>query len=225
VPAKRIARQWLDGGYLVCLGFTTPAMVTYRELADQACELIYLACQTQTPDAGTVKAILDPYTPTGSSRFVSFFTSKPLTTTDPARCRVNHVVLDSNWEAEFVRVAEAHPDALAYVKNQGMQFEVPYRNGTERRRYWPGYIVRINDGQDDPLNLIVEIKGERKIDAQLKAQTMRKLWVPGVNNLGSQPPSLSRICRQRLNDECASAVSSFCSLMIDDPYFVIMLTT
>ena len=53
------------------------------------------------------------------------------------------------------------------------------------RRYWPDYIVRIDDGGAEPLNLIVEIKGFRNTDAQLKAETMRALWVPGVNNLGT----------------------------------------
>ncbi|MDO9710758.1 BPTD_3080 family restriction endonuclease [Paracraurococcus lichenis] len=181
---KRAAKRWIDEGYLVCLGGTTPAMVTYRELADQASELIFLACQTQVPGTAAVKAILDPYTPRGSTRFINFNTSKPLYTTDPAKCHVNYAVLDSDWEAEFARAAEAHPQVLSYVKNQGMQFEVPYRNATQQRRYWPDYIVRIDDGGEDPLNLVVEIKGYRNTDAQLKAETMRKLWVPGVNNLG-----------------------------------------
>ena len=182
---KRVAKRWLDEDYLVCLGETKPAMVTYPDVAAQAANLIFLACQTQTPEPGVVKAILDPYTPTGSSRFVNFSTSKPLYATNPERCHVNYVVEDSNWEAEFARVAEAHPKVLAYVKNQGMQFEVPYRNGTQQRRYWPDYIVRIDDGSADPLHLIVEVKGFRGVDAQLKAETMKKLWVPGVNNLGT----------------------------------------
>jgi type III restriction enzyme len=182
---KSVAKRWLDDGHLVCLGGTTAAQVTYRELADQACELIFLACSPQAAEAGMVKAILDPYTPQGSTRFVNFNTSKPLYTTDPARSHINHVVLDSDWEAEFARAAEAHRQVISYVKNQGMQFEVPYRSGTQHRRYWPDYIVRINDGGDGPLNLVVEIKGYRNIDAQLKAETMRKLWVPGVNNLGT----------------------------------------
>lgn len=182
---KRVAKRWIDEGYLVCLGDTKPAMVTYRALADRAAELIYLACQVQTPEAGQVKAILDPYTPQGSSRFVNFSTSKPLYTTSPDGSHVNHVVLDSDWEAEFARAAEAHPQVLAYVKNQGMQFEVPYRSGIEHRRYWPDYIVRIDDGGPEPLNLVVEVKGFRNNDAQIKAETMRKLWVPGVNNLST----------------------------------------
>ena len=55
-----------------------------------------------------------------------------------------------------------------------MQFVVPYRDGTQARRYWPDYIVRVDDGQDDPPNVISEIKGFRGLDAQLKAQTMRQ---------------------------------------------------
>ena len=130
-------------------------------------------------------AILDAYNPEGASRFVNFTTSKPIRwTTDAARCHVNLVACDSEWEAEFCRVAEAHPRVLAYVKNQGLGFEVPYRDGATPRRYMPDFILRVDDGRDDPLNVIVEIKGYRRGDAQLKAETMRALWVPGVNNLG-----------------------------------------
>ncbi|EKD22347.1 MAG: hypothetical protein ACD_87C00035G0003, partial [uncultured bacterium] len=39
------------------------------------------------------------------------------------------------------------------------------------------------DGQDDPLHLIVEIKGYRGEDAKEKKSTMETYWVPGVNNL------------------------------------------
>ena len=33
------------------------------------------------------------------------------------------------------------------------------------------------------MNLIVEVKGYRGSDEQIKAETMKNLWVPGVNNL------------------------------------------
>jgi type III restriction enzyme len=47
--------------------------------------------------------------------------------------------------------------------------------------------VLVDDGRgrDDPLHLVVEIKGERDTTDQIKAETMRNLWVPGVNNLGT----------------------------------------
>ena len=35
------------------------------------------------------------------------------------------------------------------------------------------------------MNLVLEVKGFRGADAQLKAETMKTLWVEGVNNLGT----------------------------------------
>lgn len=94
-------------------------------------------------------------------------------------------MLDSDWEAELARVLESHPAVIAYAKNQGMQFEVPYRDGGVPRKYVPDFVVRIATGDGAPLNLVLETKGWRGGDAQVKAETMRTLWVPGVNNLGS----------------------------------------
>ena len=96
------------------------------------------------------------------------------------------MILDSDWEAEFCRVAEAHPQVMAYVKNHNLGLEVPYRYGSETRTYIPDFIVQIDDGhgRDDPLNLIVEIKGYRREDAKEKKSSMENYWVPGVNNHG-----------------------------------------
>lgn len=182
---KRVVSRWLAEGYLVCQGGTKPGQVTYLEIADQASERIYLACQRGIQGEKRIKAILDAYNPGGSTRHVSFNTSKDVYKTAPTRCHVNYVVCDSDWEAELARVLEAHPKVRAYVKNQGLQFEVPYRMGSTPRKYVPDFIVQVDDGHDGPLNLILEVKGYRKGDAQLKAETMRTLWVPGVNNLGA----------------------------------------
>jgi type III restriction enzyme len=185
---KSIVRRWLDEGYLQCTGGTVPAMVTYLEIADKAAELIYLACQRSDTGATCMKAILEPYNPSGSTRHVSFNTAKAdLYTTGPERCHVNFVVCDSEWEAELARVVEAHPRVIAYVKNQGLQFEVPFRDGAIPKKYLPDFIVQVDDGHgvDAPLNIVIETKGYRGIDAQLKAETMANLWVPGVNNLGT----------------------------------------
>jgi type III restriction enzyme len=67
---------------------------------------------------------------------------------------------------------------------------VPYRYGSETRKYIPDFIVLIDDGRGskdapDPLHLVVEIKGYRREDAKEKKSTMETYWVPGVNNLGS----------------------------------------
>jgi len=182
---KRITRQWIDGGYLRCTGGTYPAQLLYQEIADMACERIKAAITETLVGDRPIKAILDAYNPIGSTKHVNFTTSKETRwQTDPRKCHINWVVCDSDWEAEFCRVAEAHPRVRAYVKNQNLGLEVPYLMGSAPRKYLPDFIVQLDDGHDDPLNLIVEIKGYRGEDAKEKANTMRAYWVPGVNNLG-----------------------------------------
>ncbi len=184
---KRVARQWLDA-HLVCKGGTYPAQLMYLSLADMACERITRGIVERHLDERPIKAVLDPYNPAGSTIHVRFTTSKQtLWTTDARRCHVNHVVCDSNWEAELCRVAEGHPRVRAYVKNHGLGLEVPYRLGDEARTYVPDFIVALDDGrgEDDPLHLIVEIKGYRGEDAKDKKGTMETYWVPGVNALGT----------------------------------------
>ena len=184
---KRITKQWLDT-CLVCKGSTYPALLLYEQLADMACQRITTGITAAYLGDRPVVAMLDAYNATGSTRFVNFNTSRnPLWQTAPDKCHVNWVIYDSDWEAEFCRVVEGHPQVRAYVKNHNLGFEVPYRYGSEVRKYFPDFIVHVDDGHgdDDLLRLVVEIKGYRRDDAKEKAATMATFWVPGVNQLGT----------------------------------------
>ena len=150
--------------------------------------LRHSSSNSSTSRTSPVKAVLDPYNPTGSTAYVNFTTSKESRwQTDPRKCHVNWAVLDSSWEGEFCRLAEQHPRVLAYVKNHNLGLEVPYRRGGVSRTYIPDFIVQLDDGHgpQDPLNLIVEIKGYRGEDAKIKKETIETYWLPGVNNLRS----------------------------------------
>jgi type III restriction enzyme len=184
---KNITEQWLDN-HLVCKGGTFPAQLMYQELADMACERITRGIVAHLEGEKPIKAVLDAYNPTGSSKHVRFNTTKKTRwKTDRRRCHLPWIICDSDWESELCRVVEAHPRVRAYIKNQGMGFEVPYRYGSISRKYRPDFIVVVDDGKgdDDLLHLVIEIKGFRKEDAKEKKSTMLEYWVPGVNNLGT----------------------------------------
>ncbi|WON74646.1 BPTD_3080 family restriction endonuclease [Nitrosospira sp. Is2] len=184
---KRITKQWLDT-CLVCKGETYPAQLMYQELADMACNRITAAITRQFLGEQPIKALLDPYNPTGSTGHVRFNTSKAdRWETSSKSCHINWIILDSDWEAEFCRVAESHSKVRAYVKNHNLGLEVPYRYGFGMRKYLPDFIVLVDDGHgpDDPLHLVVEIKGYRREDAKEKKSTVDTYWVPGVNHLGT----------------------------------------
>lgn len=183
---RKIVRRWMKE-HLVCKGGTQPKQLLYYDIADRVSERIMRALTRGSEGGGRVMAMLDPYNPDGSSAHVGFNTSQDRYETGP-RCHINYAITDSDWEMEFCRVADSHPRVLAWVKNHNLGFEVPYRAGSEKRCYRPDFILKIDDGRgmDDPLNLVVEIKGYRNEDAKEKAETMKTYWAPGVNNLGSQ---------------------------------------
>jgi type III restriction enzyme len=186
-PLVRVAERWINE-CLVCRTGTFPAQLKYRPIADRACERIAAAITTRFAEERPVKAILDPYNPTGSTAHVRFNTSATLRyETDARRCHVNWAILDSTWEGEFCRLAEEHSRVLAYVKNHNLGFEVPYRDGSVSRKYVPDFILLVDDGRgrDDPLHLVVEVKGYRGENAKEKRLTMDAYWVPGVNNIGT----------------------------------------
>ncbi|HDM75902.1 MAG TPA: hypothetical protein ENG51_05455, partial [Deltaproteobacteria bacterium] len=63
---------------------------------------------------------------------------------------------------------------------------IPYTIDGQEKNYVPDFLVRLDDGQgnDELLNLIIEVTGEKKKDKEAKIATARLLWVPAVNNHG-----------------------------------------
>ena len=189
---RRIFAEWIDGGYLACVQVPEDVLVEYPNLTDEACNRVNDAIVRQATEKGdeSVSAFLDDFLPTGSSSAVSFRisrTKKIAHETDAAKSHVNYAICDSTWEEALCRVLEAHPRTLAYVKNAGLDFEVPYVVGNERRQYRPDFIALVDDGRggDDPLHLVIEVKGYRYLDANAKRSTMETYWIPSVNRLGT----------------------------------------
>jgi len=183
---KRVVKLWVET-HLDCRSGTFPAQLKYKYVAEMACEKIMAGINRAHIGDKKIKALIDPFNPTGSTSYVNFNTSKTNRwQTDPRLCQVNWAILDSDWEGEFCRVVEKHPRVRAYVKNAGLGFGVPYLFASSSRTYFPDFIVLVEDGhgQEDLLRLVVEIKGFRGEDAKIKKETMDAYWVPGINNLG-----------------------------------------
>ena len=72
-------------------------------------------------------------------------------------------------------------------------------------------------GDDDLLHLMVEIKGDRGLDAQEKASTMKTYWVPGVNHLGTHGRwPLAEFCdNDEIESDFKAKVESQFSKMIE----------
>lgn len=177
-----IAKRWVDE----CVTLknapdTFPQLLLLSEFGHDAADRIYRAIAVSYEDARHVKPLLRTYEPVGSTRWVDFDTTKPTMPTHPDKCHVSHVVADTgSWEQKMAQVLEELDEVTCYVKNQGLDFTIPYTLAGESRQYVPDFIVRA--GAD--LHLIVEVSGEARKDKATKVATARTLWVPAVNSHG-----------------------------------------
>jgi len=179
-----ITRRWLAE----CVTYhdnTFPQLLLLIEYAHDAADRIYKAIVCAPESRGALKPILAPYDTLGSTRYVDFDTTRPTYRTREDKCHISHVVGDTeSWEQKMAQSLEGMDEVICYVKNQNLGFYIPYTINGEEHNYLPDFIVRMDDGHDNPLNLIIEVTGEKKKDKEAKVATAQNLWVPAINNHG-----------------------------------------
>ena len=113
----------------------------------------------------------------GSTSEVDFWTSKKVR--DVQKCHLNYVVQDSKWEQSAAYHLDNHPRVVAFVKNQGLGFAIPYLHDGGLHNYVPDFIVRLENG----VHLVLEPKGHDLLE-DVKKQAAER-WVRAVNAEGS----------------------------------------
>ncbi len=178
-----LTRRWL-GECVVLKDNTFPQLLLLLDFAHNAAYCIYRSIIDSTPGQKTLKPILRPYDTVGSTRYVDFDTTRPVYLTDPDKCQINYVVADTeSWEQKMAQVLEEMEEVICYAKNQNLGFAIPYTIDGEEKNYYPDFLVRVQQGEE-PLNLIIEVTGEKKKEKAAKVATAKTLWVPAVNNHG-----------------------------------------
>ena len=182
-----ITRHWYED-CLECKDDTFKSLVSLGRPLEEATEKIYGAIVRSSEGEKILKPILRPFDTVGSTKQVDFrATKRRLYQTKPGKCHVNFIVADTrDWEQKLAESLEAMDEVISYIKNdRHLGFTIPYVFEGEERDYIPDFIVRLNDGHEDPLNLILEVTGEQRREKQAKVATARDFWVPAVNNDGS----------------------------------------
>ncbi len=132
-------------------------------------------------EAKRLLPIFAPYDTTGSTRYVDFLTTKPVSET--VKSHVNYVVADTEeWEQGVAKRLEQMPEVLAYVKNQNLGFSIPYEYQGVSRQYIPDFVVVLEYPDKSKLNLLIEVTGKKDDKKGLKVKTAREMWIPAVNN-------------------------------------------
>jgi type III restriction enzyme len=179
-----IAGRWIKE----CVTIKDNAFIQLLLLAENrhyAAERIYNAIVWDSKQKTILKPILRAYDYTGSTRFVDFDTTRAVYVSRPDKCHINYVVADTtSWEQKMAQALEEMDEVVCYVKNQGLEFIIPYIMEGSEKKYYPDFIVKMKDIKGEILNLIVEVTGEKKKEKAAKVAAARNLWVPATNNHG-----------------------------------------
>ena len=93
------------------------------------------------------------------------------------------MVLDSKWEHSFAYDFEKNSHVLAYVKNDHLDFVIPYEFEGVDHNYYPDYIVKIANKDNYAINLILEVKGFESEKDRAKIPAAHR-WVDAINYHG-----------------------------------------
>ena len=178
-----IVRHWMKN-YLHCKDNTYPQMLLIDEYRHSAAHRIYQSIvKAEGAETKTLLPILRPYDSVGSTCYVTFDTARPVWPTDPKKCHISHVVADTeSWEQKTAQALEEMDEVVHYVKNHNLGFTIPYIGYERTKQYIPDFIAKVNTGDGEPLNLILEVSGRATEDKTVKVDTAKNLWVPAVNN-------------------------------------------
>ena len=87
----------------------------------------------------------------------------------------------------MAQLLESDDGVAAYVKNERLDFTIPYLHEGRTHQYVPDFLVRLAPAADDiERTLIIEVSGSQKSPGPTiaKATTARDQWCAAVNNWG-----------------------------------------
>jgi len=127
-----------------------------------------------------IRPVFNYYNQFGSTKYAGGLTTKDVYATK--KSHLNYVVEDSGWEGIAAKALEELPEVEKYVKNNFLDFKIPYVKDGKDHDYFPDFIVGYRASDGSVKNLIVEISGMSK-DKDEKKWYVENRWLPAVNSV------------------------------------------
>ncbi|MDW7681726.1 MAG: type III restriction endonuclease subunit R, partial [bacterium] len=116
-----------------------------------------------------------PIRSTGDMR--TWYTSRPCEWTE--KSHINHVVVDSTWEASEAYIFDKSDLVKSYIKNDHLGFAILYNYQGIIRKFYPDFIIKMMNGD----YLILETKGQDSEQNKSKRAFLDE-WVKAINTYG-----------------------------------------
>ena len=134
------------------------------------------ASQGEAPEVPRYESNRGP----GSTADIDFTTSRDVR--EVLKCHLNYAVADTRkWEQSATYYIDRHRAVVAFVKNAGLGFAIPYLHNGQMHDYVPDYLIRLQARVEN--HLILETKGWDPLE-EVKREAAQR-WVDAVNADGT----------------------------------------
>jgi len=204
-----IVWQYLEERVIIADGDTPLeeiALLKYKQrIIERLAEAIEPDTQAGEPP---LLPVIERFRPLGSTAEVLFRTVRPAVGT--TKSHISHVVLDApKWEHTVAYELEQMPEAIAYARNDHLDFTIPYEWQGARHEYRPDYLIRWRMPDGTEVEVVLEVKGlESEQDRQKEIAARR--WVRAVNRHGEFGRWAFCVCRdpRRLKESILASIQS-----------------
>ena len=186
-----LCRWWVEEKVVVANRYSLGHLMTITESQVLAAERIGEAIDKDVGNRRErLRPMIDRFRPVSSSGEIDFMTRKEVVAVEHSE--VSHVTLDgikgNTWERRLAEILDHDRNVAAFVKNDHLEFHIPYVHKGRTHNYVPDFLVRLHRLGDEGFDrtLIIEVSGSQKSPGPTaaKANTARNLWCTAVNNHG-----------------------------------------
>ncbi|MBI3761101.1 MAG: DEAD/DEAH box helicase family protein [Chloroflexi bacterium] len=136
----------------------------------------------------------------GSTREVDFWTSREVREVN--KSHLNYVVADTQkWEQSAAFYIDKGENVVAFAKNTGLGFAIPYLHNGQMHDYVPDFLARLQWRGREVGTLILETKGYDELAEVKRAAAER--WIAAVNADGRYGKWIYRLVRRIAEVEAA----------------------
>ena len=140
------------------------------------------ACQIGSSEAKPIIRAISQIPPFYTTAEINPYWSSRKDRLDTEKSQINIASCGNSWELRVARTLDNHPRILAWVRNDRQRWQLPYMHKGQWQHYEPDFIARVDQGEDPPLNVVIEVKGQERDSDPDKTRYATQFWVPAVNN-------------------------------------------
>ena len=140
------------------------------------------SCLLQSSEEGPAITAVSQTPPFYTTAEINPYWSSRKDRLNTKKSQLNIAPCGNSWELQVAQTLDNHPSVLAWARNDRQRWQLPYLHQGEWQYYEPDFVARVSQGENQPVNVVIEVKGREWNGDLDKSRYTTQFWVPAVNS-------------------------------------------